>query len=128
MPKPTAKPIVNSLPAAAGFLLRPARRLRTLVRDFRSNKRANVAVTFAFASLPIISAVGCLSDFSYASMIKTKLQAAADAATLATVANNPSNPIITTAKAMSGSGTVSGGATFVQNFFSADTTTFSGTS
>jgi Flp pilus assembly protein TadG len=128
MPKPITKPIANPLPTAARFLLLQTRKLRTLVRDFRSNKRANVAVTFAFASLPIISAVGCLSDFSYASMIKTKLQAAADAATLATVANNPSNPIIITAKAMSGSGTVSGGAAYTQNFFSADTTAFSGVS
>ena len=59
-------------------------------------------------------------------MIKTKLQAAADAAALATVSNN--SPIVVTAKSMSGNGTVSGGPTYIQNFFSSDTTAFSGVS
>ena len=78
----------KSVRSSAGFLRLHGMRLRTLVSDFRSSKRANVAVTFALASLPIVSAVGCLSDYSYATMIKTKLQAAADAATLATISNN----------------------------------------
>ncbi len=118
--------IANSVDIGAKFLRLQATRLQTLVLDFRSSKRANVAVTFGLAALPIISAVGCLSDYSYANMIKTKLQAAADAATLATISNN--SPIIATAKSMSGSGTISGGATYAQNFFSADTTSISGAS
>ena len=61
-----------------------------------------------------------------ASMIKTKLQAAADAATLATISNN--SPILATAKTMTGNGTVTGGSTYVQNFFNSDTTAFSGVS
>jgi hypothetical protein len=59
-------------------------------------------------------------------MIKTKLQATADAATLATVSNN--SPIVTTAKSMSGSGSVSGGSTYLQNFFNEDTSAFTGIS
>jgi len=101
-------------------------RLRTLARDFRSSKGGNVAVMFAIASLPIIYAVGCVIDYSYASMIKTKLQAAADAATLATISYN--SPVYTTAKGMSGNGTVSGGSTYLTNFFDEDTTAFSGVS
>jgi Flp pilus assembly protein TadG len=98
--------------------------LPALIRKFKSNKRGNVAVITALAALPMISLVGCVTDYSMASMIKTKLQAAADAATLATVSNN--SPVVTTAKNMSGNGTVSGGQTYAQNFFSADTTAFSG--
>ena len=99
-------------------------RLRTLVAKFGRNRRANVAIITALSAIPLVSAVGCAIDYSYASMIKTKLQAAADAATLATVSNN--SPVVTTAKAMSGSGTVSGGSTYAQNFFGSDTQAFSG--
>ena len=51
-------------------------------------------------------------------MIRTKLQAAADAASLATVSNN--SPVLATAKAMAGNGSVSGGSTYATNFFSAN--------
>ncbi len=101
-------------------------RIRTLAGEFGTATRGNSAIIFAIAALPIISAVGCVIDYSYASMIKTKLQAAADAATLATVSNN--SPIVTTAKAMTGSGSVSGGSTYLTNFFNEDTTAFTGVS
>jgi Flp pilus assembly protein TadG len=101
-------------------------RVRTLAGEFGSATRGNSAIIFAIAALPIISAVGCVIDYSYASMIKTKLQAAADAATLATVSNN--SPIVTTAKGMSGSGSVSGGSTYLTNFFNEDTSAFTGIS
>ena len=51
-------------------------------------------------------------------MIKTKLQAAADAASLAAVSTNSS--VIATAKSMTGNGTVSGGSTYATNFFNAN--------
>ena len=102
----------------------PLLRTRALLRDFGANTRANVAIIFALSAIPVVAAIGCVVDYSYATMIKTKLQAAADAAALATVSNN--SPIVATAKAMSGNGTVSGGPTYIQNFFSADTTAFSG--
>ncbi len=98
----------------------------TSAGGFGSATRGNSAIIFALAALPIISAVGCVIDYSFASMIKTKLQAAADAATLATVSNN--SPIVTTAKGMTGNGTVSGGATYLTNFFNEDTSAFSGIS
>jgi len=99
-------------------------RTRRLIAGFRSDQRGNTAVILALSALPIISAVGCVLDYSNASSIKTKLQAAADAATLAAVSNN--SPIVTAAKNMTGNGTVSGGSTYVQNFFGADTTAFTG--
>jgi len=109
--------------AAMKKLARGARlaRLQALITNFRLNRRGNVAVITALAMLPMVAAVGCVIDYSSASMIKTKLQAAADAASLATVSINSS--VITTAKAMSGSGTVSGGSTFATNFFKANLST-----
>jgi Flp pilus assembly protein TadG len=98
--------------------------MRAQVGKFRSNKRGNVAVICALASLPMITAVGCVIDYSNASMIRTKLQAAADAATLATVSVN--SPLIVTAQGMSGNGTVSGGSTYATNFFNADVTGVTG--
>ena len=108
--------------AAMQKLARGARlaRLRSLISNFRLDKRGNVAVITALAMLPMVAAVGCAIDYTSASMIKTKLQAAADAASLATVSLNSS--VIATAKAMSGNGTVSGGSTFATNFFNANLT------
>jgi Flp pilus assembly protein TadG len=93
-------------------------RLRSLIAQFRSNKRGNVAVITALCALPLIAAVGCVIDYTTASLVKTKLQAAADAAALATVSVNSS--VVTTAKGMSSNGTVSGGSTFATNFFNAN--------
>jgi Flp pilus assembly protein TadG len=93
-------------------------RLRSSIAQFRSNKRGNVAVITALCCLPLIASVGCVIDYTTASLIKTKLQAAADAAALATVSVNSS--VVTTAKGMSSSGTVSGGSTFATGFFNAN--------
>ncbi len=96
-------------------------RTRKLVARFCSSERGNVAIICALCTLPLVSAVGCVVDYSMASMIKTKLQAAADAATLATVSVN--SPVITTAKAMTSGGTVSNGSTTAVNYFNANLTT-----
>jgi len=109
--------------AAMQKLARGARlaRLRALISHFGSNRRGNVAVITALAMLPMVAAVGCVIDYTTASTIKTKLQAAADAASLATVSVN--SPVISTAKSMSGNGTVSGGSTWATNFFNANLAT-----
>jgi Flp pilus assembly protein TadG len=93
-------------------------RLRSSIAKFRSNKRGNVAVITALCALPLIASIGCVIDYTTASLVKTKLQAAADAAALATVSVNSS--VVTTAKSMSSAGTVSGGSTFATNFFNAN--------
>ena len=93
-------------------------RLSALIGKFRGNRRGNVAVITALSALPMVAAVGCVMDYTTSSMIKTKLQAAADAASLATTSINSS--VITTAKNMTGNGTVSGGSTFATNFFNAN--------
>ena len=93
-------------------------RLRSLIVQFRSNKRGNVAVITALCALPLIAGIGCVIDYTTASLVKTKLQAAADAAALATVSVNSS--VVATAKGMTSGGTVSGGSTFATNFFNAN--------
>jgi Flp pilus assembly protein TadG len=92
--------------------------MRNLSANFRLNKRGNVAIICALTALPLISAIGCVIDYSIASLIKTKLQAAADAATLATVSVN--SPAMATSQQMTGSGTVSGGSTAAANYFNAN--------
>ena len=86
-----------------------------LISGFLADRRANIAVVSALSAIPVITAIGCVVDYSTATMIKTKLQAAADAATLAAVSAN--SPVIATAKTMTGNGSVTGGPTYTQNFF-----------
>jgi Flp pilus assembly protein TadG len=95
-------------------------RMRAVIANFRFNTRGNVAVITALAALPMIAAMGCVIDYSTAAMIRTKLQAAADSAALATVSVNSS--VVTTAKGMAGSGNVTGGSTFAANFFNGELT------
>jgi Flp pilus assembly protein TadG len=95
--------------------------LRSLITNFRSNKRGNVAIICALTAIPLVSAVGCAIDYSMASWIRTKLQAAADAATLATMSVN--SPAVATAKTMTGNGTISGGSTNAVNYFNANLST-----
>src|SRR5208282_6788581 len=104
------KAVLNKLARGAQLA-----RMRALISNFGRNRRGNVAVISALAALPMVAAVGCVIDYTTASMIKTKLQAAADAASLASVSTNSS--VIATAKSMTGSGTVSGGSTYALNFF-----------
>ncbi len=92
--------------------------LRTLISNFRSNSRGNVVLMAALAAIPMIGAIGCVIDYSNAAMIRTKLQAAADAAALATVSFN--SPVIKTAQNMTGNGSVPGGSDYATSFFAAN--------
>jgi Flp pilus assembly protein TadG len=99
-------------------------RTRVLISGFQFNARGNVAIIFALAALPIITAAGCAVDYSMATMVRTKLQAAADAATLAAVSIN--SPVNTTVKNMSGDGAVAGGSSQTVSFFNANLTSSTG--
>src|SRR6202035_1116760 len=112
---PTIMPNPITTPNQSGTR---TKRLARRASRFVASRRGNVAVTVAVAALPMLSAVGCGIDFALASMVKTKLTAAADAATLATVSNN--SPIVASAKS---SGSVTGGNTYATNFFSAGANT-----
>jgi Flp pilus assembly protein TadG len=93
-------------------------RLRTLIAAFALSKRGNVAIITGLTAIPLVSAAGCVVDYSMASLVKTKLQAAADAATLATVSHN--SPVIATAQAMTSNGPISGGNTDAVAYFNAN--------
>jgi Flp pilus assembly protein TadG len=58
------------------------RRLRTLLRTLRTANRANVTVTFALATVPIVGFVGAAVDYSHANSVKTAMQAAVDSTAL----------------------------------------------
>jgi Flp pilus assembly protein TadG len=55
------------------------------VRGFLCQTQGSVAILFALAVVPIILSIGAAADYSMASRVKAKLDAAADAAALAAV-------------------------------------------
>ena len=91
---------------------------RQRLAQFRKETSASVAIIFALAAIPMICAIGAAIDYSAAALVRSKLQSAADAASLASVSFN-SDPI-NTALAMSGNGTISGGSSYALNFFNAN--------
>ena len=57
-----------------------------LIGRFRRDRRGNIAVIFAVACVPLISAIGCAVDYTRAVTIRSKLQSAIDAASVGSVA------------------------------------------
>lgn len=58
------------------------RRFARALNGFRAARGGNVAITFAFAMLPIIGFVGAAVDYSRANTVKTAMQAALDSTAL----------------------------------------------
>jgi Flp pilus assembly protein TadG len=58
------------------------------LKRFRRDRRGNIAVIFAIACVPLISAVGCAVDYCRATQLHSKLQAAIDAASTVRVVEN----------------------------------------
>ena len=92
--------------------------LRTYVSGFRRDQRGNVAIIFAIAAIPLISAVGCAVDYSSATRMKAKLQAAADGASIAALSQK--SPGFIAASKMTGNGDVTDGITDANNVFDAN--------
>jgi hypothetical protein len=92
--------------------------LPTYVSRFRRNSRGNVAIIFAIAAIPLISAVGCAVDYSSAVRMKAKLQAAADGASIAALSQK--SPGYLAASLMAGNGDVTNGVTDATNVFDAN--------
>jgi Flp pilus assembly protein TadG len=97
--------------AKAGF----AGCLMGLARRFRSDKRGNIAITFTLALLPILSAIGAVTDYSMASRMRAKMQSAADAAAVASISKNSAGYLA--ASTMTGNGTITAGLTDAENLF-----------
>jgi Flp pilus assembly protein TadG len=99
-------------------------RLTALLRRFRSNSSGNIAVIFAIALLPILTAIGAATDYSMATRMKAKMQSAADAASVASISKNSAGYLA--ASTMTGNGAVSAGLTDAQNIFNGNLNAVSG--
>jgi Flp pilus assembly protein TadG len=86
-----------------------------LFSRFGGNSKGNVAVIFAIACIPILTAVGCAIDYSLAVRMRSKMQAAADAASVGAISQ--SSPGYAAAEAMSRNGSVAAGVTDATNIF-----------
>jgi len=63
-------------------MLKPWTKFRTALRAFRAARAGNVAITFAFAVIPVVGFIGAGYDYSHANSVKTDLQAALDSTAL----------------------------------------------
>ena len=57
-------------------------RLRQYLRELRTANGANVTITFALATIPIVGFVGAAVDYSHANSVKAAMQAAVDTTAL----------------------------------------------
>ena len=91
------------------------RALFHLIRRFRSDQRGNIAVIFVLALMPILSAIGCAIDYSRATQLRSKLQSAADAASVGSIAK--ASPAFIAAGSMITDGPIPAGVTDATNIF-----------
>lgn len=91
------------------------RTLLSLFKRFCRDKSGNIAVLFTLSAIPVLSAVGCAIDYSMATALRAKLQAASDAASVGSLAKN--SPGFIAAGSMTGDGTVSAGVTDATKLF-----------
>lgn len=88
---------------------------RSLFSRFGKDSRGNIAVIFTLAMIPVLTAIGCAVDYTMATRMKVKLQAAADAASVAALAQK--SPGYIAAAAMTSDGSVTAAVTDAQNVF-----------
>ena len=93
-------------------------RLRDSLAAFRSAKGGNVAIIFGFCTIPMIGLVGAGVDYSRAARIQTILQAAADSASLGSIAQ--ASPGYTYALSMPSNGPVPIAQTQAGNIFNGE--------
>jgi Flp pilus assembly protein TadG len=86
-----------------------------MISRFGGDLRGNVAVIFALAIIPILTMVGAAVDYSRATQLKSKIQSAADAASVGSIAKTSS--AFVAAGSMTTDGTIAGGATDATNIF-----------
>jgi Flp pilus assembly protein TadG len=91
------------------------RKLLGEIGRFRRDKSGNVAVIFVIALLPLLAAVGSAIDYSLATRMRSKLQSAADAASVASISQK--SPGFTAAAAMTGDGSVVAGVADANKVF-----------
>ena len=91
------------------------RNLFSLIGGFRKDRSGNIAVLFAIGLLPVLTAIGCAVDYSLAARMRAKMQGAADAASVGSIARK--SPGYAAAATMTGNGSVSAGVTDANNVF-----------
>ncbi|AWL98800.1 TadE/TadG family type IV pilus assembly protein [Bradyrhizobium amphicarpaeae] len=92
--------------------------LSTIIRRFIHDRRGNIAVIFAIACVPLITTIGCAVDYSRATQTRAKLQAAADAASVGSIAK--ASPAFKAAGSMTSDGSIAVGVTDARNIFDAN--------
>ncbi|MCK1385879.1 TadE/TadG family type IV pilus assembly protein [Bradyrhizobium sp. 21] len=97
---------------------------RTIIRRFVRDRRGNIAVIFAICCVPLISFVGSAIDYSRATQLRSKLQAAADAASVGSLAK--ASPGFAAAGSMTSDGPIPVGVTDAQNIFNANRSNLTG--
>jgi Flp pilus assembly protein TadG len=95
--------------------MRAMRIMFRLIKDFRRDQRGNIAVLFAIACIPLVSAIGCAIDYSRATQLSIKLQAAADAASVGSIAR--ASPAFIQAGSMTVDGAIPAGGADAINIF-----------
>ena len=85
------------------------------ISRFRRDKSGNIAVIFTLALVPILSSIGCAVDYTRATQIRSKLLAAADAASVGSVGKK--SPAYIAAGSMVFDGPIPEGVTDATNIF-----------
>jgi Flp pilus assembly protein TadG len=91
--------------------------LRVETRRFGWNRRGNIAVTFALVCVPLVYVIGCAVDCTRVAELRSRLQAAANAASAGSVAKIA--PGLRAAYVMTSDGPVAVGAADAANIFHA---------
>jgi Flp pilus assembly protein TadG len=100
------------------------RNLLGLIGHFRKDRRGNIAVIFTLAMIPLVSALGSAVDYSMATRMKAKLQSAADAASVSSIAQNSAGYLAATQ--MTSDGTIAAGVTDANAVFDGNMSTITG--
>jgi Flp pilus assembly protein TadG len=100
------------------------RYLASLIGRFRRDQRGNIAVIFVIACVPLISALGCAVDYTRATQLQSKLQAAIDAASVGSIAKL--SPAFIAAGSMTVDGPIPAGVTDATNIFNGNMAGVSG--
>jgi Flp pilus assembly protein TadG len=95
-----------------------------LISRFRRDQRGNIAVIFALSLLPVLSGIGCAVDYSRATQLRSKLQAAIDAASVGSVSKK--SPAFIAAGTMTSDGAIAAGVTDAKNIFNGNMSGVSG--
>jgi Flp pilus assembly protein TadG len=90
-------------------------RIAALISRFRRNDKANVVTIFAFSLVPILTAIGCATDYSLAVRMKSKMQSAADGASVSSISTNSAGYLA--AIQMTSNGSVQAGVDDANNIF-----------